>query len=336
VKQKAGSSMGRYVAKRILYIIFVFIIMTFLIFYLYNLIPGDPARIELEGVKTKLKPQEYQRRYQEVRERLGLDDPVIIRYGKWLGGIVKGDFGISAVYNKPVSELVAEPMKNTVFINIFATIIALIVAIPLGIKCAIKKNTVFDNVVQVFTIVGYSLPVFIFALIFIYLFSVKLGWFPVSGMNSPNFHGSIISFFFDRLYYLSLPLIIMTISSVGGMIRYVRAAMIDSLRMDYIRTARAKGLKEKVVIYSHAWRNALLPVITLIIGWFMAIFTGSLIIEDMFNINGMGKFYMDALRNLDYNIAIAVQMFYIIIDLVGNLIIDLSYGLVDPRVRVNR
>jgi peptide/nickel transport system permease protein len=155
-------------------------------------------------------------------------------------------------------------------------------------------------------------------------------------MNSPNFHGTGIAFFLDRMHYLALPLIVMTIGSLGGMTRYVRAAMIESLRMDYIRTARAKGLKEKVVIYSHAWRNALLPVITLIIGWFINIFAGSLVIEQMFNLNGMGKFYMDALMNQDYNVALAVQMFYMVVALVGNLIIDLSYGFVDPRVRVNR
>ncbi|MGN6715508.1 peptide/nickel transport system permease protein [Anaerocolumna jejuensis DSM 15929] len=328
--------MLKYIGKRVLYMVFVFLIMSLVMFFLYNLIPGDPARAELEPAKATLSAEQYQQRYQQLRKQMGLDDPIIVKYGKWIGGILKGDLGMSTRHKKPVADLIKAPMGNTIFINIFATILALGISIPLGIICAVKRNSVMDNVVQVLTIVGYSLPIFIITLVSIFIFAVTLGWFPVSGMNSPNFHGTGIAFFLDRMHYLALPLIVMTIGSLGGMTRYVRAAMIESLRMDYIRTARAKGLKEKVVIYSHAWRNALLPVITLIIGWFINIFAGSLVIEQMFNLNGMGKFYMDALMNQDYNVALAVQMFYMVVALVGNLIIDLSYGFVDPRVRVNR
>ena len=140
----------------------------------------------------------------------------------------------------------------------------------------------------------------------------------------------------DRLHYLALPVIVMTVAALGSMTRYVRAAMIDALRMDYIRTARAKGLKEKVVIYSHAWRNALLPVITLIISWFMSIFMGSIVIEQIFQLNGIGKMYYVGLMNQDYDMALAVNMLYCIITLISNLITDLSYGLVDPRVRIDK
>lgn len=328
--------MLKYISKRVLYMVFVFFIMSLVMFFLYNLIPGDPARAQLEPVKNNLTAEEYQKRYETLRSQMGLDDPTIVRYGKWIGGVLKGDLGQSIRYKKPVVDLVKQPMKNTIFINIFAMVLALGITIPLGIVCAVKRNTLFDNVVQIGTIVGYSLPVFIIALISIFLFAVTLGWFPVSGMNTPNFKGTGVAFLLDRMYYLALPLFVMTVGSIGGMTRYVRAAMIESLRMDYIRTARAKGLREKVVIYSHAWRNALLPVVTLIIGWFISIFTGSLVVEEMFSLNGMGSFYMDALRNQDYNIALAVQMFYMIVALVGNLVIDLSYGFVDPRVRVNR
>lgn len=140
----------------------------------------------------------------------------------------------------------------------------------------------------------------------------------------------------DRLHYLALPVIVMTVAALGSMTRYVRAAMIDALRMDYIRTARAKGLKEKVVIYSHAWRNALLPVITLIISWFMSIFMGSIVIEQIFQLNGIGKMYYVGLMNQDYDMALAVNMLYCIITLLSNLVTDLSYGLVDPRVRIDK
>ena len=199
-----------------------------------------------------------------------------------------------------------------------------------------KKFSKFDNAVQVLTIVGYSVPVYIIALVFMYIFSVKLGIFPLSGMNSPNFQGSGLAFFLDRMYYLALPLIVMTIAALGSMTRYVRAAMIDALSMDYIRTARAKGLREKVVIYSHAWRNALLSVVTLIIGWFMSVFMGSIIIEQMFQLNGIGQMYYKGLMNQDYDLALAIQMLYCVITLISNLITDLSYGIVDPRVRVNK
>lgn len=145
-----------------------------------------------------------------------------------------------------------------------------------------------------------------------------------------------MAFALDRLHYLALPVIVMTVAALGSMTRYVRAAMIDALRMDYIRTARAKGLKEKVVIYSHAWRNALLPVITLIISWFMSIFMGSIVIEQIFQLNGIGKMYYVGLMNQDYDMALAVNMLYCIITLLSNLITDLSYGLVDPRVRIDK
>ena len=138
------------------------------------------------------------------------------------------------------------------------------------------------------------------------------------------------------LYHVTLPVIVMTFASLGGMTRYVRSAMIDALSMDYIRTARAKGLKEKVVIYSHAWRNALLPIITSIIGWFISIFSGSVIIENTFSLNGMGKLYWAGLSNLDFELVLAIQMFYTVVSLLGALLIDISYGLVDPRVRIDK
>lgn len=189
---------------------------------------------------------------------------------------------------------------------------------------------------QVLTIVGHSLPVFIIALLFIYLFAVKLRWFPVSGMKTPNFSGTPWQEFKNMMWHLTLPLTVLTIGSLAGMTRYVRAAMIDALSMDYVKTARAKGLRERVVIYSHAWRNALLPVITLIIGWFMSIFSGSIVTESMFVLEGMGKIYISSLNNQDYNVAIAIQLFYIVMAVLGNLIADISYGIVDPRVRVNK
>ena len=339
--------MTKYIIKRIGYMIIVFFVVSFLMYSVYNLIPTDPARAELEPLKQTLKPAEYEERYQALRQEYGLDDPIPVRYARWMGlakdtktdtfhGMLQGYFGFSQVYKKDVAEIIPDRMENTIFINIFSTILALGITIPLGIYCAVHKKGKIDNAVQVVTIIGYSIPVYIIALIFIWIFAVKLGWFPVTGSQTPGSDYVGMQALLDRIYYICLPVIVMTFGSLGGMTRYVRAAMIEALSQDYIRTARAKGLREKVVIYSHAWRNALLPVITVIIGWFLGIFGGSVIIENTFGLNGMGALYYTGLMNNDFELALSIQMFYIVVSLLGQLVMDLSYGLVDPRVRVDK
>jgi peptide/nickel transport system permease protein len=304
---------------------------------------AEHARAEIQA-NRKL---DYQERYEYWQRQLGTDGTKLQRYARWIGimpystgewkGILQGNLGNSAQFAKPVSEVLVEPMKNTVFINIFATILALGITIPLGIVCAVKRASKFDVGVQVGTIIGYSLPTFITAIVFIWLFAVVLGWFPVSGMQTAgSLNWTPWKQFWDRMYHMALPLIIMTFTSLGGMTRFVRASMIEALSLDCIKTARAKGLKEKVVIYSHAWRNALLPITSLIIGWFLGIFGGSLMIENIFALNGVGKLYYDALQSNDNEVVLALQMFYITISLFGNLLIDIAYGFVDPRVRVNK
>ncbi len=193
-----------------------------------------------------------------------------------------------------------------------------------------------DQAIQVFTIIGYSLPTFLIAILGVWIFCSLLGWFPPSGMQTPGNEFVGLRAFADKMYYLCLPLIIMTFCSLGGMTRYVRASMIEALSLDCIKTARAKGLREKVVIYSHAWRNALIPIVTLVIGWFLGIFSGSLVIENLFALNGMGKLMITSLQTQDMEVVMLVQLFYVILSLVGNLVIDIVYGLVDPRVRVNK
>ena len=339
--------MGKYIVKRVLYIILVFFILSFMIYMIYNMLPIDKAA---EAAKTEVQANrklDYNERLEFWKRRYGTDGTKLERYFRWLGiypfydgrydGLLQGNLGQSTKYGQPVIEVLVEPMKNTIFINIFATILALGITIPLGIFCAVKRGSRRDVAVQVGTIIGYSLPTFIIAIVFIWLFAVVLGWFPVSGMTTAgSLHWSKSKQFWDKMYHLALPLIVMTFCSLGGMTRYVRAAMIEALSMDCIRTARAKGVREKVVIYSHAWRNALLPVITVLIGWFISIFSGSLIIEQMFALNGMGQLYYQGLMNNDFELALAIQMFYVLIALVGQLITDLSYGIVDPRVRVNK
>ena len=338
--------MTKYVLKRLLYMVIVFLLVSLLMYSIYNLIPTDPARAQLEPMKTTLKPAEYEQRYQMLRQQMGLNDPLIVRYLRWIGfwpdvngkldGMLQGNFGYSQIYKTDVANVLPSRMLNTIYINIFSTLVALAITIPLGIYCAVHKRSKTDNAVQVLSIVGYSIPVYIIALIFIWLFAVTLRWLPVFGMQTPGNNFTGFRAFLDRMYYLALPLIVMTFCSLGGMTRYVRASMIDALSMDCIKTARAKGLREKVIIYSHAWRNALIPIVTLVVGWFLGIFSGSVVIEQIFAINGMGKVMIEALKSSDNDLILLMQLFYVLIALAGNLIIDIVYGLVDPRVRVNK
>ena len=343
--------MGKYMLKRIVYIVLVFFILSFLLFMIYNMLPVDKAAEYARAEILANKQLDYQERYEFWQKKLGTNGTKIERYLRWIGvypkadgtfdGMLQGNFGDSSKFNQPVSEVIVEPMKNTIFINIFATILGLGITIPLGIFCAVKRGSKRDVGVQVGTIVGYSLPTFIIAILFIWLFAGQgllfKGVFPVSGTQSA---GSLFmskgAQFLDKLHHMALPLMVMTFMSLGGMTRFVRAAMIEALSMDCIRTARAKGIKEKVVIYTHAFRNALLPITTLIIGWFLGIFGGSMMIENIFGLNGIGKTYYDALQGHDNEVVLALQMFYITIALFGNLLIDIAYGLVDPRVRVNK
>lgn len=325
-----------YIIKRILYIIVVFVILSMIIFGMYNLVPGDPARAEIFTLKETLEPDAWQRLYEQTRERMGLDDPIPVRYVRWFTRLIRLDFGMSQHYKRPVMDVATPYLINTIRMNVFVTIFGLAITIPLGIAMAVRRNSLFDRTVQVVTLVGVSIPVFIIALLAIYFFAVKLRWVPVAGAATPGFRGTEWEKFLDSLKYLILPVGVLVVQSLAGVTRYIRSAMSDALSMDYIKTARSKGLSEKTVIYSHAWRNALLPVITLLIGWIVGIFYGSIVVESMFNINGLGKLFVDALGQQDWNLALAVQMFYVVLSLLSNLIIDLSYGFVDPRVKVHQ
>ena len=346
--------MGRYIVKRLFYILVVFIILSFLMYCIYDLIPFDRARNLADAQKEAFKndPEGLERLYQSYRLQLGYVDEngneinIVRRWSNWLGitklngkfqGMLQGNFGVSYTsVQRPVMDVLREPMKNTLFINILATILALGITIPLGIFCAVRKGSKRDTAVQVGSIIGYSMPTFITAILFIFLFAIALKWFPVSGQETPGSTLTGWARFWDRMYYMTLPLIVMTFCSLGGMTRYVRASMIEALSMDCIRTARAKGVKEKVVIYSHAWRNALIPIVTLVVGWFLGIFSGSIMIENIFGLNGMGKIYINSLNNKDYDVVLTLQMFYVLVGLLGNLIIDLLYGVIDPRIRVSK
>ncbi len=350
--------MGKYILKRTGYLLLVLFIMSILLFLLYSLVPSNraytDAKTDFAAMKQQLKNKSsaesekiFNDLYEEYQRQYGTDTKnIAIRYLRWVGlypnaygkfnGLLEGNFGYSYENKMPVLDAVKEPMRFTIRYNILATIFGLGITIPLGIFCAVRKGKRIDQAIQVFTIVGYSLPAFIFCIIFIWIFCSLLGWFPPSGMKTPGSNFTGWKAFTDSMKYLALPLITMTFCSLGGMTRYVRAAMIDSLSLDCIRTARAKGVKEKTVIYSHAWRNALIPIVTMMMGWFISIFAGSLMFENMFGLNGMGKLMISSLRTADYDVLLLMQVFYVSVALVGNLLIDIVYGLVDPRVRVNK
>lgn len=324
----------------------VLLILSFLVFAVYNMLPVDKAADMAMQEIAANKHLNYAERYLYWQRRYGLDGSLLTRYLRWLGlasfydgsfnGLLQGNLGSSVTYAKPVAEVIKEPLLNTVFLNAFVTVAALGITIPLGIFCAVKKGSKRDLAVQVGTIIGYSMPVFIIAILFIWLFAVKLGVFPVSGMSSVGKNYTGFRAFLDKAYHFALPLIVMTFCSLGGMTRYVRASMLDALSLDCVRTARAKGLKNRAVVYSHAWHNALIPVVALVIGWLLGIFSGSIMIENIFGLNGIGKVYFDALTANDNEIVLALQMFYIFLALIGNLLVDLAYGVVDPRIRVQK
>ena len=336
--------MAKYIARRLVYALLLAIFVSFLVFLVYNALPidkaADMAMQEIAANKNLI----YEERYLYWQRKFGLDGPLVLRYFRWLGiapfyngarsGLLQGNFGSSIAYGKPVWEVVKEPLLNTLFLNVIATLGALSITIPLGRFCAVKKGSKRDVFVQMATIVGYSMPVFIIAILFIWLFAVRLGIFPVSGMSSVGKEYTGFRAVLDRLYHFALPLLVMTFCSLGGMTRYVRATTLDALKLDCVRTARAKGLKERVVIKDHVWRNALIPVVALVIGWLLGVFSGSLMVENIFGINGIGKVYYEALKSGDHEIVLALQTFYVVLALIGNLLVDVSYGFVDPRIRL--
>ena len=328
--------MVKYILKRLVYVVVVFVILSFLMFMLYKLIPGDVVRQMLEPQRDKLTAEQYESEYNRLTASLGLDKPLVVQYYNWFTNLLKGNLGYSTTYLKDVSKIIGEPLLNTLFLNAFSSILALGITIPLGIYCAVKKKSFIDNAMQVFTILGIRIPIYITALVMIYLFAVLIPIFPVSGMKAPGSTLTGFEGFIEKVYYFTLPVLVATINSMASTFRYIRAAMINELSQDYIRTARAKGVREKVVIYSHAWRNALLPVITIIISWFTSLLGGWVMLETMFGLNGIGKLMILGLTQQDYQMVLAMQMIYVIIALLGRLLTDLSYGLVDPRVRVDK
>ncbi|NLY53102.1 MAG: ABC transporter permease [Firmicutes bacterium] len=322
--------MLRYIVRRIISLIPVVLLVTVMLFALFKVMPGDPVRMMLN---PGLKAEHYQAAYEAMRLKLGLDKSYPEQYVRWITNTLQGELGWSTLENRPVKDAIKEPLKNTVILNIFVIVLELAIALPVGIKCAVKRGKLYDNFWQVFSMFTYAMPSFFVALTLIYTISIKLKLLPPGGMPL-TIHGKGFSYYLSWLRYMALPVITLTIISLAGTIRYVRNAMIDALSQDYIRTARSKGLAEKVVIYSHAFRNALIPVSTIVIGAIFSLFAGSPITETAFAWRGIGHVLVKALNNRDFMLAIFMNLFLSMLSITANFVADITYALVDPRIKL--
>ena len=255
-------------------------------------------------------------------------------YFSWLGNMLTGDLGDSFLYQRPVGDVISEHMWISFLISLVALIFQFAIAIPLGIVSATKQYSVTDYAVTIITMIGISLPSFFFAALLIKVFSSWLGWFPASGLVSAGGSSEGIAYFFDMLHHLALPMMVLIVLSIGGLMRYTRTNMLEVLNSDYIRTARSKGLSEKKVIYVHAFRNTMIPLMTLLAGILPSLFGGAMITEEVFAINGIGRLAYNALQRGDVPFIMGYNMFLAVLTVIGTLLSDLMYAVVDPRVKL--
>ena len=315
--------------------VFVLLIVSAIMFALFRTMPGDPVDIHVPPeVAAGLLPHELEVLRAQITEELGLDQPHVVQYFIWLGNMLQGNFGYSISSRQPVWDHIRSPMANTLFINIINLILVFSITIPIGVYSAIRRGKTFDNGALLFSMFGLSVPNFLFALILIFIFAITLGWFPIFGIQSAMPPEPwTLAWLGDRMRHMALPLATMVLTSLAGIIRFTRSSMIDALNMDCIRTARAKGVAEKTVIFVHAFRNALVPIITVTIGAFLAVFGGSVVIEQTFGWNGMGRVMLTALNQRDIGVMMTMNMFFILMGFLSILIMEILYVIVDPRIR---
>jgi peptide/nickel transport system permease protein len=312
--------MGKFLLQRLATIIPTLFFVSVLIFGLQQLLPGDPA-IALAGEERDPETIRY------LREKFHLDDPLPVRYWYWLSGVLQGDLGDSVRIQKPVMELILEKLPVTIQLATMAMLIALAIGITAGVISAVKKDTWLDYAANVFALWGLSTPNFWLGILLILLFAVQLGWLPASGYVSPfedlkaNFSAMI------------MPAFVLGNAIAAVLMRHTRSAMLQVLSSDYVRTARAKGLDERVVVLKHALRNALIPVITLGALEFGTLLSGAVLTEQVFTIPGFGKLIVDAVFNRDYLVVQGVVLFTATVYITLNLLADLAYFVVNPRMR---
>lgn len=294
-----------------------------------HLAPGDPA-----SIRYGLNPEVSQSARAKLVELYGLDKPVVVQYGMWLKRILTMDFGRSLIDDRPVIVKIAERLPNTLLLNICSLILIFGIALPIGVTAAVKYNSFFDRVTTIFVFIGFATPTFWFALILIMIFGFYLGWFPISGMR-PWYveYYTIGAQVKDLAWHLVLPVIASAFGGLAGISRYAKSSMLEAIRQDYVRTARAKGLKERRVVYRHALKNALLPLITILGFMLPSLIGGSFIFETIFAWPGMGRLGYEAIMSYDYTTVMGVGVISTFLTLIGILISDIAYATVDPRIR---
>ena len=319
-----------YFAKRLLEMIPTIIGITLISFFIIHLAPGKPTDI-LSELNPKITP--------EAREKLekyyGLDKPIIVQYGIWIKRLVKLDFGDSFSTDKrPVWDKIKERLPITILINVLSLVLVILIAIPIGVSSATHQYSLYDKITTVVVFVGFAIPTFWLALLLMILFGIYLDWLPISGIKSLNYDSlSTVGKIRDMSSHLIMPVLLGAFGGLAGLSRYMRSNMLEVIRADYITTARAKGLSERAVIYKHAMRNALLPVITILGLSVPGLIGGSVIFETIFAIPGMGQLFYMSVMTRDYPLIMGVLTIGAVLTLIGNLLADAGYAVADPRIR---
>lgn len=304
--------MQKYIVKRIMLLIPVIIGISFLLFCIMNLTRGDPAQIILGENATE-------EAVEELREEMGLNDPFFMRYFRYMGGVLQGDLGTSYRTGVPVIEELTSRFPHTLKLAVFGTALSVCIGLPIGIISAVKQYSLADNLSMMIALLLTSMPGFWLGMILILLFSLRLGWFPATGV--------------DTLKHFVLPIFTVGAISMGTLTRMTRSTMLETIRQDYVRTARAKGAAEKRVIFKHALRNAMLPLVTVIGNNFGQQLGGTIMVEAVFAIPGVGSFLITAVRSKDAPVVIGSLMVVCLLASVVNLIIDILYAFIDPRIK---
>ena len=326
--------MLKYILKRLLTSIPVLLIITMVIFGVVKAMPGDELTAYL-GPGTKATQEVKER----AREKLGLDKSIPEQYVRWMGRVLTGDLGTSFTLKKPVGEIIGTYVWNTFLLNVVAMIIGLALAIPVGIRQAVKKGSAEDNFWTILSLLGISVPSFFFGMLLIFFVGMKVSWIPISGMRDSmyanfGYPGGFMQEVGDVAVHMILPVIVLAFSDFATFSRYVRNSMVEVINQDYVRTARAKGLKEKTVIYKHAFKNAQIPLVTLLGMYIPSLFAGATILESVFVWPGIGKILIDSINQRDTSLTTACLVFSAVLMILGNLLSDVCYSLVDPRVKV--
>lgn len=320
--------MKRYIIKRLLISVLVLFGVSIILYFIIRNMPSDYVANITSG-NPKITPEMVE----HMKKAYGLDKSIAQGYIDWLKNALKGDFGTSFIFQKPVTEVIAKYMPPTFLLAFFALIFELILAVPLGIFAARRQYSTSDYLIVAFAMIGISLPSYFFAAILKRVFAMGLGVLPLSGMVTARANFTGMAYVVDVAKHFILPVTVFTIGGVGGLLRYVRTNMLEVLNADYVRTARAKGLSERVVINKHAFRNTLIPIVTIVGGMIPALFSGAVITEGIFSIEGLGKIALNAVYMGDIPYLMGFNMFIAAMTQLGTLVSDILYAVVDPRVR---